>query len=126
MPPRRKVIPRAEWRRFVRDFGAAHRGWLVSIASRGQEPLPAPGGDLPLEGLSLQSDGRDDVVAVVTRRDDLPHGHLLSSIASPVEMILEEAGGQEEKTLRIESAGHERTVLRLRPAPMPDQAGAVK
>ena len=70
--PQGKVIPRAEWRRFVRDFGAAHRGWLVSVAGGEDDGSAAAGqGDLLVAvvpaaaGAALQQHAHADRVAAV-------------------------------------------------------------
>lgn len=111
------VIPKEEWVPFCNGFSRRHLGWLVTIDLR--EPNGAPrviGRDLPLVGLSVESDM--DGLAIIAGEQA---GQVTHIVHDPRRVLLDvEEDGSTRRGVRIEGKDGWLTAVTFR-VPMRDE-----
>jgi len=117
-------IPRQSWVRQLDEFSAVHEGWLVSLdilaPELGAQPEIA---NLPLVGVSVDREGRNDTIVVSVARSATEHlSHL---IRSATRVFVERADDGPEAALEVESADGSKTILRFRSAARPETVDGI-
>jgi len=106
------VIPRADWSAKLNEFSSMHDGWRVSLdvlsAELGAQPEIA---NLPLRGVAAEVNDRDSVITIAAGWQDAEQ--ITHTIHTPTRVQLEQNDSGADVALAIESAGHEKAILRI-------------
>ena len=111
---RTREIPRDEWLSFFDEFSRQHEGWLVTVeVLAGESGAQLEAHDLPLVGITTDSHGNSETIAIIVGQtiDD----HVTHTISEPAQVWLEETDEGAHQALQIESA-NEKTIIRFRSA----------
>ena len=117
-------VPFQDWRRVLDEFSAIHEGWLISVdilsALMGAQPELH---DLPLLGVTVGGSGARPSITIAAARsaDD----HLAHTIESPARVWLERTDAGATAALEIESEDGTKTILRFRPAVLPEMVDGI-
>jgi hypothetical protein len=114
-----KEIAREKWFEFCDSFSRMHKGWLVSICSRGQIVAR----DVPLQGIvaDLNGDGRSSILILAGKS---AADHVTYTVAQPSALKLEEAEEGRHKSLLIETP-EGTTKVKFRVAVLPEEVDGV-
>jgi hypothetical protein len=119
-----REIPRGEWAAFFDGFSQRHKGWLVTIEMLNPEigdQIQAR--DLPLEGITLDRNGRgDDSIEVIAGAK--AESHISHSIGGPLRVWLKQTREGADEVLEIESRSGA-VLLRFRVAVLPEMVDGV-
>jgi hypothetical protein len=113
------TIAREQWSSFFDAFSRQHEGWLVSLeeipGSTSGRHLEAR--SLPLEGASLDEDGR--TLSIMLGRS--PDQHLTHTIDHPSRVLVEQTDTGVDQAVRIEREDGAATRVSFRSAVRPEE-----
>lgn len=118
-----KAIPKAEWRRFLEEFGRRHEGWLATV--RVLDPRigsQVEARDLPLEGAVLSMDAAGPISLHL---GTAPDRHIEHEVTRPRELWIETSGSGAERALEVVSDDGSRTILEFRAPALPEEVDGV-
>jgi len=116
-------IPREEWQSFFEVFSRQHEGWLATLELLGSDiGAQEEAHELPLEGLSVES---DEAKAIVISLGRSPQYHVTHTISRPEHVWLEQTPEGANAALEIESRGDSKALLRFRSPILPELVDGV-
>jgi hypothetical protein len=111
-------VPREDWRHTLDEFSAVHDGWLVSLdilaPALGAQPQIH---DLPLRGVTAESDSRGPAITIAAARSD--GEHITHIVHAPSRVRIERTDDGADVALEIESP-EGAAILRFRSAELPE------
>jgi hypothetical protein len=111
-------IPREEWQRFFNIFSRQHEGWLATLEVFAKDVgAQVEVDELPLEGVSLESDNSETIAVSFAKS---PDDHINHMIDKPSHVWLEQTGEGANAALEIQSEDNSKTLLRFRAAVPPE------
>jgi hypothetical protein len=118
-----KSIPKADWGRFLAEFGRRHEGWLATV--RVLDPRigsQVEARDLPLEGAVLSP---VDSGPISLHLGTAPDRHIEHEVPDPREVWVETSANGAERALEMVSAGGARTIVEFRVPALPEEVDGV-
>ncbi len=115
-------IPPDEWGRFFSQLTREYRDRIVTIhvnTSELEERVHIH--DVPLEGIVLMLNGKEDVISIVVREGT--RRHTMHAIHEPLRVNYETSKGVATR-LQIDSGNGETTIVKFRPMSVPDAVQA--
>ncbi len=113
-------IKQEDWREFFDRFSREHAGWLVAVEVMEAEiGAQVEAEALPLQGISADVKGGESNVALML--DVGGRAHMTHEMSGAQDVWLEAGPGESDETLQIRSADGTTTLLRFRPAMLPQK-----
>jgi hypothetical protein len=117
-------IPRNDWNNFFNVFSKQHEGWLATLEVFAPDiGAQEEAREMPLEGISLASEGSVDAIAISLGKT--PENHLTHTITKPEHVWLDQTSEGANAALEIESENQNKTLLRFRSAMPPEMVDGV-
>jgi hypothetical protein len=117
-------IPRNDWNNFFNVFSRQHEGWLATLEVFAPDiGAQEEAREMPLEGISLASEGSADAIAISLGKT--PENHLTHTITKPQHVWLDQTSEGANAALEIESENQNKTLLRFRSALPPEMVDGV-
>jgi hypothetical protein len=112
-------IPREQWSNFFDGFSRQHEGWLATLEIFETDfGAQQEAGELPFEGISLDSENGESQSVVITIGKS--ENHVSHTIEHPEHVWLQRTAEGADASLEIEAEGDSKTLLRFR-SPMPPE-----
>jgi uncharacterized protein DUF5335 len=120
-----REIPRADWSRFLDQFGRQHRAWLASIDSCAPGAVPhSPARQRPLDSVTTDlAAGR--VVGIRIRFQEDSDAVEPLRVDAPTSVRVDETDGGIARALEIDDARGQCTRIRFRAAALPEALDGV-